>query len=73
MKTEKRQILVISSLALCVLTAALQSPLPAAGAEKFDKAAYDLEKVNFKALKLAARDLTKTYPQEYTQADQIPK
>jgi len=66
MTTEKRQVLVLSFLAVCVLTGALQSPLSGAGADQFDKAAYDLEKVNFQALRLAVRDLTKNFGADYT-------
>lgn len=60
-------------LVVFALTAAAGSPLPAAritepspARDQFGRARSELAKVNFQALRLAVRDLEKTFPDEYT-------
>jgi len=61
MKTKKRRMYVLFLLFACAVLSLMQSPV---------SAAEGLADVNFEALKLAVRDLAKTYPHEYTQGDQ---
>ncbi len=78
-KAIKRQIFAPLFLAVCGIPAVVQSQLSAAPAPRqesdqvqaqpadpFSKAADDLANVNFKALRLAVRDLMKTFGARYT-------
>jgi hypothetical protein len=54
---------------VCAVLTVFQTP-SFGSAEHFSKAKANLEKVNFKALRFAVRDLMKTYPDKYTRGQE---
>jgi formylglycine-generating enzyme required for sulfatase activity len=70
MKTTKQRTPASFFLVVCWMLAVVQPPVfadrQAPPAERFAKAADDLAKVNFEALRLAVRDLAGTFPDRYT-------